>query len=373
MGQPIKPVNAANRAGEKAGRLKVPKNTPTKPVNLKVLSEHLGLSATTVSLVLNNSPVAKGIPEKTKERVITAARELNYKANYFARSLSKKRSYLVGIVTPDLSEGYDAGVLAGIERLLMERNYVYFISNHFLSETLVQRTLQTMVERGAEGLILVNTPIVSHPEVPTLAIGSLQSIKGLPLIRTDNAQGVHLALEHLVTLGHRRIAFFKGHKGSADTEERWKGVQRVAAELGVKIDPKLAIQLKRADTSSSLGIQEGYIAAQALLSTQLEFTALFAFNDMSAIGASNAFRDAGLRLPEDVSVVGFDDIQVASVVYPPLTTVRQPLREMGELAARNIVDQIEGKRRLKMKTTLSLELVVRKSTARVKTISQSNH
>lgn len=338
----------------------------SKPVSLKFLAEHLGLSRSTISLVLNDSPVAKGLSQETRERVLRAAREFNYRPNFFARYLNNKRSYLIGVVSPDVAEGYSASVLSGIETFLLTSEYFFFTATHQWSPELVERLPSLLIERGAEGIILVNTPLVKPISVPCVSLGGHEPMEATTRVLIDNAHGAKLALQHLVNLSHRKIAFFKGHAGSADTEERWQGVEKAAAELGLKIDPKLVIQLTRLESSGS-ATEEGYASAMALLNRSHEFTALFAFNDMSAIGAMNAFRDAGLSIPDDVSVVGFDDVQAAKVTYPQLTTVRQPLRQIGQLAAGRLVTAIEQGQSTAERIMVQPELIVRRSSAAART------
>jgi LacI family transcriptional regulator len=326
------------------------------------LAAYLGLSRTTVSLVLNNSPVAQGLTQETRERVLKAAAELNYKANYFARMLNNKRSHMVGILSPDLGEGYDAEILNGIERLLIERDYLYFVSSHHWNKDLIRQRLEVFAERGAEGVILVNTPAVNVLNLPLLSIGSLEYDFPLTRITLDNAHGIRLALEHLHALGHRRIAFFKGHALSSDAESRWTACTEAAQGLRLRIYKENVVQLKRIDDGLN-PIREGYVAGKRLLKDSLKFTALLAFNDLSAIGAIHAFRDAGKRVPEDISVVGFDDVQAATIVQPALTTVRQPLIQMGMLAASELLAIIEGSKSEPRQIFIKPELVIRQSTA----------
>jgi LacI family transcriptional regulator len=221
-----------------------------------------------------------------------------------------------------------------------------------------------LIDRAVEGLILLNTPVAESLRVPVVAISGHHRSPGVTNIVVDNKKATLAALEHLVKLGHRRIAFFKGHRGSADTEYRWKGVLRAAAQLGIEVSPELTIQLQRDVENPGPSVpEEGYVTAQELLATGQRFTALFAFNDISAIGAMRAFRDAGLRIPEDVSVVGFDDIQAAAYLTPRLTTVRQPLRQMGEMAAKQLLMRISNhKGKTPQLILLAPELVVREST-----------
>jgi DNA-binding LacI/PurR family transcriptional regulator len=340
-----------------------PVKSAPKPVGLKFLAEHLGLSRATISLVLNDSPVAKAISEATRERIVRAAKEFNYRPNYFARYLNNKRSYLVGVLVPEIGEGYDAGVLSGIERQLLDDKYFYFVASHQWRPDLIEETPRLLVERGAEGLVFVNTPLHHGVSVPAVRLGGREPFEGTSNIVIDNQLGTRLALEHLVSLGHRRIAFFKGHAGSADTEERWDGLNRAAQSLGIEVDPELVVQLDKSALPPGPSVpDEGYFFAQKLLARRRDFTALCAFNDVSAIGAMGAFRDEGLRLPEDMSVIGFDDVQAAAFVFPQLTTIRQPLRYMGELAAKTLLRRLESKDMEPEHILVEPELVVRKST-----------
>jgi LacI family transcriptional regulator len=314
------------------------------PVSLKTLAAHLGLSRGTISLVLNSAPGSEAIPAATKERISRAAKEFKYKPNYFARYLNIKRSYLIGVLATSLGEGYDSALLAGIERQLPQSEYVYFVASHLWSKTIIRRTLNTLTERGAEGLILINTdPTEFASDIPLITLGAGKTRKNVSRISIDNSSGARLVIQHLFELGHRRIAFICGHADSLDTKERWAGTLAAAAEFGLSVDPALTVQLERISKADLAGTEEGYEAAKILLKRKGKFTALFAFNDMSAVGALNAFKKAGVRVPQDVSVVGFDDISLASSTTPLLTTVRQPLVKMGELAAKNLLRQIEEK------------------------------
>jgi len=337
-------------------------NAIAKPVSLKFLSEHLGLSPTTVSLVVNNSPRARSIPQATKDRVLEAARTFNYRPNYFARSLSNQRSFTVAVVVPEISEGYGASVLSAIESRLTREGYLYFVVSHRWSAELIEETPQVLMERGVEGFILVNMPLEHSLPVPVVNIGGRKKLKSVTNLLLDNRRAGRLALEYLVQIGHRRIAFFKGHPESADTEDRWQGIHEAAEQLGVAIEPELTVQLQRRPFPPGPPVpEEGYMYAQKLLARKVEFTALFAFNDISAIGAMSAFRDAGLSVPEDVSIVGFDDIQAAAFLNPPLTTVRQPLRRMGDLAAKILLRRIRQGDTEPEDISVQPELVIRES------------
>jgi LacI family transcriptional regulator len=315
-------------------------------VTLKTVAAHVGLSPATVSLVLNDSPVASSIPAETKERVIAAARELDYRPNYLAQSLRRQRSFSVGVLVPEISEGYAASVIGGIEEHLLQEGYFYLVGSHRFKGDLLGEYLDLLRDRLVEGYVLVNTPLEKSPGLPAVAVSGHRTLDGVTNVAIDHECAATLALDHLVELGHERIAFFKGHPGSLDTEDRWQAIESAAKARGVTVRPELTLQLssKLGDMAFSPedGYQEGYVFGQRLLATGEGFTTLFAFNDVSAIGAMRAFLDAGLRIPEDVSVVGFDDIQSAAFQNPSLTTVRQPLREMGAIAARTLLERLGG-------------------------------
>jgi len=332
-----------------------------KKVTLKFLSEQLGLSRTTISVVLNNSPIASTIAAQTRERILQAAKQYDYKPNFFARYLNQGRSYLIGVLSPDLAEGYDASLLAGIEQYLLHGEYHFFVASHQWSESRITRTAELFKERGAEGVILVNSDFFPETGLPVVRIGRHDPpLSGTSLI-VDNHAGIRRALEYLVSLGHRKVAFIKGHQDSADTEDRWAAVVDAARELSIPIEPSLVVQLERLGTRPMAHLEEGMRCAELLLPYRRNFTALLAFNDISAVGAINCFRDAGCNVPDDISVVGFDDTVEASITYPALTTVQQPLRLMGETAAREVIAAItDGSK--DQQIVFTPQLIIRNST-----------
>ena len=329
-------------------------------VSLKSLAEHLGLSPATVSLVINRSPAAKSIPHRTQERVRQAARELNYRPNFMARSLRAQRSFTIGVVVPEISEGYAALVLSGIEDHLLEEGYFYFVVSHRHRADLIEEYPRLLQQRAVEGLIAVDTACQKGVMVPVVAVSGHREVEGVTNIVLNHARAARLALEHLVQLGHKKIAFIKGQEFSSDTAVRWEAVRGAAKELGLEINGQLTGQLEGESSSPELG----YEVTRKLLATGEKFTALFAFNDISSIGAIRALREAGRHVPEDVSVVGFDDIQSAAFQNPGLTTVRQPLREMGVLAAETVLRRINAPSKSPYPKTITVEpeLIVREST-----------
>jgi DNA-binding LacI/PurR family transcriptional regulator len=329
------------------------------PINLRRLSEILHLSQTTVSLVLNNSPAAKSIPAGTRNRVFDAARKFQYRPNYFARSLRRSRSMSVGVMAPDLSEGYFTLVMQGVEESLLRAHYFYFAASHYWKPELMQEYPRMLTERAVDGFLLLNTPAGMHNPLPTVAISAHNNAAGVTNIVLDHKKAAEIALAHLHQLGHRRIAFMKGPEIIPDTEYRWRGILQMARKLKIEVRPELCIQLE----ADSWSPQVGYEPMKTLLERTRDFTAIFCFNDISAIGVIRAIHDAGLRVPEDISVVGFDDIISAAYQKPSLTTVRQPLREMGCAGAQILLDLIANpQKESPTEIVMQPELIVREST-----------
>ncbi len=336
--------------------MKAPKNDGI--VTLKAVAERVGLTPGTVSSVLNDAPSAKAIPQHTKNRILAAARELNYRPNFFARSLRKKRTYTIGVITEEIGDPYGAMVISGIEGYLRRNNYFFLTVVHRHDPQLLEQYSSILLARGVEGFITVDTSVRHAMPIPTVAVAGHVKVKGVTNIILNHNQAARLALTHLAELGHKQIAFIRGQPFSSDSEDRWESICAVAQEMAIEISPELTRQLDEDDPSPEMG----YRFTKELLSSKKCFTALFAYNDVSAIGAIRAIQELGLRIPRDISVVGFDDIREAAYQTPRLTTVRQPLREMGETAARTLVERIEGRKEYPSEIAIEPTLVIRDST-----------
>lgn len=334
-----------------------------KRVTLRVLADHLGLSPATVSLVMNRASVADSIPRATQERIFAAARELNYRPSFAARWARTARSFMIGVLVPEISEGYAALVLSGIESHLLKEGYFYLVASHRHLADLIDEYPRLLLARSVDGMIAVDTPWHHELPIPVATVSGHDRGNGVTRIVLDHDRAAELALGHLKRLGHQRIAVIKGQEFSSDTAARWESISKVAARLGLNIPPKLTVQLVGDLTSPELGYQ----VTKRLLQRKVRFTAIFAFNDVSAIGAIEALRSRGLDVPGDVSVVGFDDIQGAAFQRPQLTTVRQPLKKMGTIAAETLLKRIArpDDDSYPREIVIEPELIVRKSTAAV--------
>jgi DNA-binding LacI/PurR family transcriptional regulator len=342
--------------------LKRTTNRNESKVTLQTLAKHLDLAAGTISAALNDSPAARAIPEHTKQRILEAARELNYRPNYFARSLRLQRTYTIGVIAEQIGDPYGAMVISGIEEYLRESEYFFLTVIHRHDHRVLQNYSQMLVTRGVEGFITVDTSITERPSRPTVAVAGHAAVPGVTNLILDQKLAARLVLTHLLELGHRDIAFMKGQTASSDSATRWAAICAASEELGVRIRPELVVQIEQDLTTPQLG----YPYAKGLLARKQPFTALFAYNDLSAIGAIWAFREAGLHVPQDISVVGFDDVPLAVFSNPELTTIRQPLQRMGQIAAKTLIDQIEVKAEFQPEIVIEPELIVRASTGPVR-------
>jgi DNA-binding LacI/PurR family transcriptional regulator len=334
--------------------------------SLKELASHLGLSQTTVSRVINHSGDAHRISAATQKRVLDAAAEMNYKASPLARGLRSRRSQTIGVMVPEISGGYSAAVLSGIEDVLLLSGFFYFVVSHHHRAELLRDYPALLLSRAVEGIIAVDSALDLELPVPIVAVSGHLRIPSILNIELDHNLAARYALEHLQRLGHRRIAFIKGQSFSSDTEIRWQAIVKVAAELHIAIDPRLVVALEGDDPTP----EPGRVATHKALATGAPFTAIFAFNDLSAMGAIVALREAGIDVPAQCSVLGFDDVVGAATNNPPLTTVRQPLQEMGRAAATALLQRIRHPKATEPPTNATGSILVlptfveRKSTAR---------
>jgi DNA-binding LacI/PurR family transcriptional regulator len=342
------------------GRKENPGAAIQPPISLKQLAAHLGLNPGTVSVVLNDVP-GRSIPQATRDRIKAAAKELNYHPSHLARSLRNRRSQTIGILVPELGDGYHTQVMSGVGDRLVDAGYFYFTAHHRHKRGAIEEYTRMFISRGAQGILAIDTLLDHSVPVPVVAVAGHRRIPGVTNVVLDHKHAAKLTLDHLWSLGHRSIAFMRGQPFSSDSDDRFESLIAYASHLGLKTDPQLIVTLDRDITSPELG----YPGVQNLLARRLRFTALVAFNDVSAIGAIRALRDANLRVPEDVSLIGFDDIPAAAYITPRLTTIRQPLVEIGSIATQFLLNRIHNTAMPRDEITVEPALVVRESTGPV--------
>ncbi len=357
---------ASRKVGKKGIKkaARAPKLKPeTRGISLKELADHLGLAPATVSLVMNGAPIAQTIAKATKARIFAAAKKLGYRPNFLARCLRARRSFTIGVLIPEVSEGYNATVLSGIEDCLLQEGYFYFVASHRFQPDLLEEYTDLFLYRSVDGLIVLNSPWHRTLSVPVVTVSCHHHVRKVSNILLDHRLAAQIALDHLWKLGHRDIAVIKGQTFTPDSEVRWDMIAQVSIKAGRPISPDLVVRIEDNLQSPELG----YHVTQKLIASGKRFTALFAFNDVSAVGAIRALHEANLRVPQDVSVIGFDDIASAAYQHPGLTTVRQPLREMGTMAAKSVLAQILGTAKsVGGDVIIEPELVVRGTTAVVR-------
>ncbi|HXC96492.1 MAG TPA: LacI family DNA-binding transcriptional regulator [Edaphobacter sp.] len=333
-----------------------------RPATLKTLADYLDLSVATVSIVLNNSPFAESIAAATRQRVHAAAKKFNYRPNPHARMLRSRLTNTIGVIVPELSEGYVTGVMLGVEQYLLQEGFLSFTVSHLGQMDLRDDYQEILMRRRIDGLLLINTGLSINIPLPVVGISIHSDLSSVTNVMLDHTSAARLALRHLHDLGHRRIAFMKGQRYSLDSEARWESIVTIAKEIGIIVHPDLCIYLEKNIWSPELG----YPPIRDLLARTRDFTAIFCFNDTSAIGAIRAIEDAGLKCPRDISVIGFDDIIIADYFNPRLTTVRQPLHRMGTEATRLLIQRIQTPDQpFPREIWFEPELIVRESTMAV--------
>jgi LacI family transcriptional regulator, galactose operon repressor len=346
-------------------------------VTMRDVATQSGFSPATVSIVLNNAPLARYIAPATKKRIEEVARKLGYRPNAMARFLRSKRTHSVGVMFFDITDPFCTMVMRGIENSLYQQSYVPIFADAHNQRNRFERYLEMLLERHVEALIVVANWLfvdiqllgdLAKRNIPAATIGWELPGNVISSVMVDNEIGARLALEHLHQLGHRKIAFIRGPKMLIDSGPRWRGIQKFAQTAGLDIDPALVQQLPESlDPTSSF--EAGFRLAEELLQRKKKFTALMAFDDLSALGAIRALTKAGVKVPEQCSVCGFDDVAPSFLSAPSLTTVRQPMESMGGLAVNIIMEGINASLEKREWTIanhkMTPELVIRESTRAV--------
>jgi len=347
-------------------------------ITIRDVARESGYSPSTVSIVLNNAPLSRYIPADTKARIVTAARRLGYRPNPLARSLRSQRSNIVGVMVFNITDPFCTPILRGIENSLYQSNYLSLLADAHNEPHRFERYLEMLLDRRVEALIVVANWLVTdiklladltEKQVPTVIAGRAFEVESVSTVSVDNEGGASMALEHLYRLGHRNIAFLRGPKNLASSGQRWKGIRRFAQSAGLRLDSKRIAELPESlDPNSSF--EAGSHLTSELLRHEKPFTALMAYDDVTALGALRALNKKGLRVPEDCSVIGFDDVAQASLSVPSLTTVRQPMEAMGSMSVGIVLDAIQSvnqKRDLPVvRRRIPAEIVVRESTRSLK-------
>jgi len=353
-------------------------------VTLMDVAQASGFSSSTASIVLNEAPLSKYVAAKTKQKIREAAQHLGYHPDVFARSLRSQRSHMIGVLVIDLADPACTLTLQGIESKLLPTAYLPIIMDAHNQPHQLERYLEMMVERRIEGLITVANWLlfdisllkdIHNRQIPTVVVGRDLESPSVKSVLVDNEAGGYAAIEHLFELGHREIAFIRGPKRLGDSRVRWRGIQCFAKTRGLTLNPALIHDLP-GTTGSNSGFDGGLRLTKTMLQSGERFTAVLAFDDLTAYGVIRALSEAGRRVPESCSVIGFDDIPAAALSTPGLSTIQQPMRDMGGYAAAYILEHLEqsgehGIEPLRDTYLMAPTLAARGSTARNKKVAPS--
>jgi DNA-binding LacI/PurR family transcriptional regulator len=327
-------------------------------VTIQDVARRAGVSYQTVSRVLNRRP---DVAPDTRQRVQQVIAELGYQPSAIARSLVSNRTRTLGLITADFSDYFFTQVIVGAEAEARRHGYYFMLGSTERNPADEPEYLRLLTERQVDGILFArpsteddNRHIVQliHRGVPLVTTNYYVPGESLTVVDVDNVAGGRTATECLLSQGHRRIAMITGPARWKSVDQRSEGYRCALEAAGVPFDPAL---LEQGDWS----LASGYEAMRRLLARKVPFTALFAHNDQMAIGAMKALREVGLRIPHDVAIVGYDDIPVAAYCDPPLTTMRQPMQQVGEVATRLLIEQIENPGAEKQEVLLQAELVRR--------------
>ncbi len=335
------------------------------PVTIKDIAKAAGISHATVSRALHNHPA---ISKETVERVQQLAREMGYIPSQAARSLKTRHSHALGVIVSNIDDPFWGEVLYSIDEVCRAANYSLFIMTTHRDKEREKEVVQTLVQRGVDGVILCapqfsekQSQLIKSYGLPMVIVNNEGSVDSPYLVFNDDINGIRLAARHLIELGHRRIAFLGNAVGGRTTAEREKGFRQELRDSGVAVLEEY-IRLTESETLAA-----GFNGARELLAIDPRPTAIVCYNDVLAIGVYSAVTQAGLRIPDDISITGFDDISVAAYLVPPLTTIRQHKAELGSVAANMMLEVLarkeEGIEDLEpRRVNLPNELLVRAST-----------
>jgi DNA-binding LacI/PurR family transcriptional regulator len=330
--------------------------------SIKDIARLARVSHPTVSRALQNSPLVNA---KTAEKIRKIATESGYRASAVARGLVTRRTRTIGLVVTTVADPFTCEVVSGIEQSANDYGYCVFLADSNADPDREKKIVQSFAEQRVDGIIVTSSrvgalylPLLEEMMVPIILVNDQHPGAFVHSVMICNQEGTRAMTEHLIELGHRRIAFIGDQFGYQSDTERFAGYREALDAARIPFFPELVV---RGDGKPEAAMR----AMGMLLALRNPPTAVCCYNDMTALGAMRSIRMHGLRVPEDISVAGFDDLFVASYTEPPLTTVRQPMRRMGQLAMENLIKLMSGQESV-VRIKINAELIVRESTARVR-------
>lgn len=330
-----------------------------KNYTLAEVAEAAKVSPMTASRAINNR---SGVSSQTKAHVLKIAAEMGYVVNRAAQKLSGGRSHIIGIVATEISNQFNSALIASAGDAAWAAGYEILVYSHVVREKKPSGSVMQLLRQIADGVIAV-LPLkygylddIASIHIPVITVEHTGQTSSFPSISSDSYEGARMAMRHLIELGHRRIAFITGDERLSSAEDRHRAYLDTVAQYGLARDRALVVP-------GDFSMNRGYQAMRKLLTLKKRPTAVFAANDLSAFGAINAIRETDLRVPDDISVIGFDDLPAAAQFYPPLTTIRQPIQQIGRSAVNSLLAMMAGIDPASHQVVLPTELVVRATTA----------
>lgn len=329
------------------------------PISIKDIARSANVSHSTVSRALRNSPL---VNPATAEKIRRIAEESNFRPSAVGRSLATGRTYAIGVVVASPAQPFAAEVLAGIEEIASQRGYSVILASTKGDPEREMAMVQQFEERRVDGVVLIesrvrsiSSSLLAETQIPMVSIDSQQVPDAACSVFVDNANATRAAIRFLAQLGHRRIAYLGDRHGYASNTVRQDAYRAALESLGIAGDAKLIVD---GDSDAEGGMR----GMERLLLLRERPTAVFCFNDLTALGALAAIAQWQLRVPQDISVVGFEDLPIAAFMQPPLTTVRQPRGQIARIAAESLFAMLGGHKTDRVRV-LRGELIVRESTA----------
>jgi DNA-binding LacI/PurR family transcriptional regulator len=335
-----------------------------KPISLKEIARLARVSHPTVSRALKGSPL---ISQETRDRIQRIAAEYGYRPNRNARSLVTHRSNLIGCVVTDIADPFIGEVISGVERIAVQHEYSILLTNSGADPERETRAVRSLLERAVDGVLVIaamaggaTSPYFTEREIPIVLINNHHPGNNIHSIGVANSDSAKRITQHLLELGHSQIAYIGNKLGGEADKDRYRGYRTALKQAGIKFAPEFLVP-------SESSLDGGYRGMTQLLDLPQQPTAVFCFDDITALGAYKAIDNAGLQIPGDISVAGFDDLFFSSYLRPSLTTIGQPMREMGERAMSLLLDMIpltrNGKAPQKTNEVIPGALMIRESTA----------
>lgn len=328
-------------------------------ITMKDIATMLGVAESTVSRAINNKP---GVGEETRAKILELAKKYNYKPNLLARNLAKQETNMIGLILPDISSLFYSEVTRAIQDIAIKKGYQVIVCNTDTNEDRESAYIEWLQANKIAGIIflgdgLVNNQIVKLglSDYPIVLANRLVEEVMLPSVIIDNTTGAFEATKHLLEKGYKRIALINGPQDNMQSQNRLQGYQQALMKYSIDYDAKLVV-------NKDWSREGGYEGFLELLELESPPTAIFAANDLIAVGVIEAIKMGGYLIPEDIAVVGFEDTIVTSIIEPPLTTVAQPMYQLGVDSAKKLFSLIEEEEVEENIEVLASELIVRKST-----------